>query len=56
MENKVLEIISGMTESIANENWKVAIDELVRSLRKIFVFDIVKEETKEELRLLCCQG
>lgn len=39
MENKVLEIISGMTESIANENWKVAIDELVRSLRKIFVFD-----------------
>ena len=35
----MLELISNMTESIAKESWKVAIDELVRSLRKIFVFD-----------------
>jgi len=39
MENKTLEVISNMTGSIAQDNWKAAIDDLVRSLRKIFVFD-----------------
>jgi len=39
MDNKTLEVISNMTGSIAQDNWKAAIDDLVRSLRKIFVFD-----------------
>jgi signal transduction histidine kinase len=39
MENKTLEVISNMTGSIAQDNWRTAIDDLVRSLRKIFVFD-----------------
>ena len=39
MENKTLEVISNMTGSIAQDNWKTAIDDLVQSLRMIFVFD-----------------
>jgi signal transduction histidine kinase len=39
MDNTTLEVLSSMIESIANENWKDAMDDLVRSLRKIFVFD-----------------
>jgi signal transduction histidine kinase len=39
MDNKTLEIISNMIESIAQDDWKAAIDSIVRSLRKIFVFD-----------------
>jgi signal transduction histidine kinase len=39
MENKTLEILSNMVEAIAIDDWKQAIDSLVRSLRRIFVFD-----------------
>lgn len=39
MNNKMLEVISNMMGSIVQDDWKVAIDGLVRSLRKIFVFD-----------------
>ncbi len=39
MENNFLEVISNMTSSIAQEDWKTTIDDLVQSLRKIFVFD-----------------
>ena len=39
MENNTLEVFSNMTGSITQEDWKVAIDDLVQSLRKIFVFD-----------------
>ncbi|MFH2040511.1 MAG: HAMP domain-containing sensor histidine kinase [Chloroflexota bacterium] len=39
MENNALDVISNMTDSIAQEDWKKAIDDLVHSLRKIVVFD-----------------
>lgn len=39
MDKSTLQVISSMIESIANENWKDAMEDLVRSLRKIFVFD-----------------
>ena len=35
----MLEEIGNMTGSIAQDDWKAAIDDLVQSLRKIFVFD-----------------
>ena len=39
MENKTLDILSKMVESIIHDDWKASIDSLVHSLRKIFVFD-----------------
>jgi len=39
MDTKILEVISYMIDSVAQDNWKTAIDDLVRSLRKIFVLD-----------------
>ncbi|HBG74444.1 MAG: hypothetical protein A2X25_14085 [Chloroflexi bacterium GWB2_49_20] len=39
MDEKTLEIIGNMIETIAQDDWKSTIDSLVRSLRKIFVFD-----------------
>jgi signal transduction histidine kinase len=39
LDHKTLEVISSMTGSLAQKDWKTAIDDLVKSLRKIFVFD-----------------
>jgi len=39
MEEKVLDNLSNMVESIAQEDWRAAIDSLVQTLRKIFIFD-----------------
>jgi len=39
MEDKVLDSFVDMIDSVAQEDWRAAIDALVRSLRRIFVFD-----------------
>jgi signal transduction histidine kinase len=39
MEDKILESLVNMVESIPNEDWRKAIDLVVRSLRKFLIFD-----------------
>jgi len=48
MDNKTLEFLIALDEAIASENWKKALDSLVASLRKGFVFDNLAIYLSEE--------